>query len=102
MGVTAHLALTFSKAGACDMPDNQPDLNRDLDAFEAQRASLEARYRGQWVVFHDAAFVDAFPTFEGAAEAAVARFGRGPYLIKQVGAPPVTIPASVMYNIAHA
>jgi hypothetical protein len=31
----------------------------------------------------------------------VGKFGAGPYLIRQIGAPPVTLPASVMYHPAH-
>jgi hypothetical protein len=29
----------------------------------------------------------------------VQKFGSGPYLIRQVGASPIVLPASVMYNI---
>jgi len=50
------------------------------------------------VLFHDESFVAVYDFFEDAAEDAVRRFGRGPYLIRQVGAPPVTLPASVMYQ----
>ena len=46
--------------------------------------------------------VKVFDDFEATAEEAVRRFGRGPYLIRQVAAPPVTLPASVMYPLQHA
>ena len=74
-----------------------PELDRDYAAYEAMKGELTARYNGQWVLFYDGAFVAAFNDFESAAETAVGRFGRGPYLIRQVGAPPTTLPASVMY-----
>lgn len=78
------------------------ELDRNLAAFEKMRPDLEAHHNGQWVLFHKGAFVAAFPTFENTAEEAVRRFGGGPYLIKQVGAPPITLPASVAYRIANA
>ena len=43
-----------------------------------------------------------YASFEDAAQDAVAKFGRGPYLIRQVGAASVTLPASVMYAPIHA
>jgi hypothetical protein len=78
------------------------DLDRDLAAFHAQLPDLESTHNGQWVVFHDGQFVGSYPDFNRAAEEAVQRFGSGPYLIKQVGAPPITLPASVMFNLANA
>lgn len=72
----------------------------DIAAFEAVREDLEANHIGEWVVFHDRKLSGTFSTFEEAAETAVTRFGRGPYLLRQVGAPPVTLPASVMYRPA--
>lgn len=75
-------------------------LQDEIAAFEAMREDLEVQHMGKWVVFHDHQLSDTFETFEEAAEAAVARFGRGPYLIRQVGATPVTLPASLMYRSA--
>jgi hypothetical protein len=78
------------------------DLDQDIAAFEAMRAELEKNHMGKWVLFHNARLVDAYDSFEGAADEAVKHFGRGPYLIRQVGARPMTIPASVMYRWSHA
>jgi hypothetical protein len=50
---------------------------------------------------HQQQLVALYSTFEAAAEEAVRRFGRGPYLIRQIGAPPLILPASVMYHF-HA
>jgi hypothetical protein len=74
---------------------------QDIAAFDAMRSELESEHLGEWVVFHDRELVGFYPSMERAAEDAVRRFGRGPYLIRQVGAPPLTLPASVMYS-AHA
>jgi hypothetical protein len=76
------------------------DVKSDIAAYTKMQDELEAKHMGKWVLFHDETFVAIYDSFEKAAEDAVLRFGRGPYLIRQVGAPPMTLPASVMYNIA--
>ena len=78
-----------------------PDLAREIAAFEAMQAELEARSMGKWVVLHNAELAGIYDEFEAAAEDAVRRFGRGPYLIRQIGAPPMTLPTSVMYHPVH-
>lgn len=77
-------------------------LEREMATFERMRLELEANHNGEWIVLHEDSFVGAFESFEAAAEEAVRRFGRGPYLIRKVGAPPIVLPASVMYNMVHA
>jgi hypothetical protein len=77
------------------------NVTEEIAAFDAMRSALETDHLGEWVVFHDRKLIDVYPTMEKAAEDAVRRFGRGPYLIRQVGAPPITLPASVMYSF-HA
>lgn len=74
------------------------ELDTEIAAFEVARDDLERSHMGKWVVFHGPELVGIFENFEVAAENAVQKFGRGPYLIRQVGAPPVTLPASVMYS----
>jgi hypothetical protein len=78
------------------------DVKSDIAAYEKMQAELEERHMGKWVLFHDEAFIAAYSSFEAAAEDAVLRFGRGPYLIKQVGASPLTLPASVMFKPVYA
>ena len=75
------------------------ELDRDIAAYDAMRADLENRSMGEWVVVHSEQLQGVFPSLEQAAEFAVAKFGRGPYLIRQIGSPPVTLPASVMFRI---
>ena len=77
-------------------------LSSQIAAYEEMRNVLEADYFGRWVILHGGSLVDSYETFEGAAEDAVARFGRGPYLIRQVGAPPAHLPASVLYRPSNA
>jgi hypothetical protein len=71
--------------------------DENIAAYEKLKPELEAEHMGKWVLIYDTKLVSIFDTFESAAEEAVRKFGTGPYLIRQVGAPPVTLPASVMY-----
>lgn len=77
-------------------------LERDIEAFDRLRGELEAKHDKMWVVFHDGEMAGAFPDFESAAAAAVERFESGPYLIRQVGAPPaVQLPGGMVFTPAH-
>ncbi len=77
-------------------------LDQEIAAFEARIDELNQHHLGKWVVFHGGAFVDAFDTFDNAAKEAVLRFGAGPYLIRQVGAPTPQLSASAMFWPTHA
>jgi hypothetical protein len=71
------------------------DLDNEIAAYDARRQELESSHMGKWVLVHERELIGIFDSFQIAAENAVRKFGRGPYLIRQVGAPPVTLPASV-------
>ena len=75
-------------------------VEAEIAAYDEMREELEAKHTGKWVLFHGRQLISLYDTFEAVAEDAVRRFGRGPYLIRQVGAPPVVLPASVMYHAA--
>jgi hypothetical protein len=75
------------------------DLDRDIEAYCELQASLESKETGRWAVIHDAQLAGIFDSFEEAATDAVERFGRGPYLIRHIGAPPITLPASAMFRL---
>ena len=74
------------------------EIDQEIAAYDAMREQLEADKIGKWVVVRDSKLHGIYETFEEAADVAVKAFGEGPYLIRQVGAPPITLPASVMYN----
>lgn len=78
------------------------DIETEIEAYEKLQGELELKHMGKWVLMKDGQLVGMFDSFELAAADAVNRFGRGPYLIRQIGAPPVTLPASVMYNLVGA
>ncbi len=73
-------------------------LAREIRAFEARKPELEKHHFGKFVVFHGETLEGAWDTFEAAAEYAVGKYGRGPYLIRQVGSPALAPPVSLMYR----
>lgn len=77
-------------------------INDELAAFEQIREALESDHMGEWALIHNRELVSLFETFEQAAEAAVEKFGRGPFLIRQIGAPPVVLPSSILYRVPAA
>ena len=77
-------------------------LAKDIEAYDRIRDDLEAKHDGEWVVIHDQQLVGTFLSLQAAAELAVQRFGRGPYLIRQVGQKPFTLSASVLYRPVYA
>ena len=77
-------------------------LSEEIAAYERMRDELETDQLGRWVIVHDEKLVGTYKSFESAAETAVEKFGRGPYLIRRVGAPPFTLPASLKYRPVHA
>ncbi len=75
------------------------DLDQEIAAYEGMLDELLAKHTGKWVVVHDRTLTGVYDSFESAAAEAVKSFGSGPYLIRQVGAPPITLPASLMFNV---
>ena len=78
------------------------ELSKQMEAYEEMRDTLEMDHFGKWVVFYDERLVDTYPSFQDAAQDAAHKFGRGPYLIRQVGASRVArLPASVEFGIMY-
>jgi hypothetical protein len=77
-------------------------LDSEIAAFEQMQPSLQADHPGKWIVIRGRELVGAYENFDMAAAEAVRQFGRGPYLIRQVGAVPLILPASAMYTFRHA
>lgn len=74
------------------------ELRRQIAAYEKIKSDLETDHFGKWVVFYDEELVGTFDTDREAVGTAIKRFGRGPYLIRQVGVVPVPPLASVIYR----
>ena len=66
-------------------------LDKEIAAYTKMRDRLEADHFGEWAVVYGAELIGTYETFEYAVHIAVKRFGRGPYLIREVGAEPKTI-----------
>lgn len=81
------------------MTESEKALDRNLAAFGRDMEKMKLHHMGKWVLFYDGRFIDAFDTLDNVASEAVKRYGRGPYLIKQVGAPSeMRMPSSVMFG----
>lgn len=83
----------------CGTMLNMDSLAKDIEAYEGMREKLEAEHVGKWVLIQSQKLIGLYLSFEAAAEDAVRRFGAGPYLIRQIGTPPITLSASVMYRL---
>ena len=60
-------------------------LDENIAAYEKMRDYLETEHFGKWVLFYDEEFIGSYDDFQDAGYDAMKRFGRGPYLIRQVG-----------------
>ena len=78
------------------------ELTKEIAAYEKLRNDLETDHSCKWALVHDEELKGVFDTFEDAADFASRNWGRGPYLIKEIGAGPITLPASVLYGPIHA
>lgn len=76
-------------------------LRDDIAAFDRMAADLLKRHKGEWVLFQGGEFIGVYADFEAAATVAVDRFGAGPYLIRQVGSPPIQLPGGMVFTPAH-
>ena len=70
-------------------------LLEEIAAYDLMRDVLETEHLGKWVVVRDGQVQRSVDTFEEAARAAIKKYGRGPYLIRRVGAGPIPLPASL-------
>ncbi len=78
-------------------------LEKEIAAFESKKGELEKHHLGKFVIFHSGVLEGVYDTFDAAAKEAIKKFGKGPFLIRQVGKDPrVSLPASVAYKIYAA
>ena len=75
-------------------------FDREIEAFENMRETLEAEHMDRWVVFADGQFWRgrSFGSFQDASRAAREAFGDTEVLIRQVGAvQEIRLPSSLMW-----
>ena len=70
----------------------------EIPAYEQMQGQLEQDHLYEWAVVCGGKLIGTYEEFEVAADEATRRFGRGPYLIRQIGAPPPSLPASVLHR----
>jgi hypothetical protein len=67
-------------------------FTEEIAAYRSMEADLLFASLGKWVLIRDRALIGTFDTFQDAARLGMEKFGRTPYLIKQIGAGPVSLP----------
>ena len=77
-------------------------LTAELETLKRERKRLEREHMGKWVLIHGDEVVSTFDTFENAADEGLRLFGRGPFLIRQVGRDVVDIPIAVALGLTRA
>ncbi len=77
-------------------------LDQEIEAYERMQPALEQAHFNKWVVVRDGEVAGVFDGSEESVQFAIERFGRGPYLIRQVGAPPARLPASAILGGGYA
>lgn len=77
-------------------------LEREIRAYDDMREELEQKYFNEWIVVHDGKVACHFDSARECLQFATEHFGRGPYLIRQVGAPPESLPVSVLFGGGRA
>ena len=60
-------------------------IAEEIAAYEKMRDDVEAKHLNEWVVVYKGELIGTYIDFQEAAAEAIERFGRGPYLIRQVG-----------------
>ena len=78
------------------------ELSREFALYRRHQVEFDAEHHWEWVVIHGEEVVGFYDDFQIAAQIAVERYGRGPYLIRQIGVPKPTLPASVRYHPIYA
>ena len=85
------------------MTKSPSSLNDNIKAFINMSEELNQHYAGKFVIIYDGNFVASYDSFDNAARAAIERYGKGPYLIRQIGAPTeMPMPASIAYRPLYA
>lgn len=77
-------------------------LATENSVYESRKEQFEKEHNQEWVVIHESEVVGFFPNLQEAADAAIERYGKGPYLIRQVGVPDLPLPLSMFTKPIYA
>jgi len=72
-------------------------LEKEIHAYEERREELERQHNGKYVVFSGDTLIGIFDNLDSASQAAIEKYGRGPYLIRQIGESADGIAAHVLH-----
>ena len=73
-------------------------LEQEILAYDEMRADLEENHFNEWVVVRHGKVACHYDNPEECLQFAIEHFGRGPYLVRQVGAPPESLPVSALFG----
>ena len=78
-------------------------LDDNIQIFLEMSDELNQHHAGKFILIYNSEFIASYDNFDNAAKDAVEKFCKGPYLIRQVGAPTeMTMPASVAHRLHYA
>ncbi|MFZ4500520.1 MAG: hypothetical protein ACOYMZ_03460 [Minisyncoccia bacterium] len=75
------------------------EIDEQIEYYNSIKETLESENLGKWVLIHNKQVIAYYDSFDEAARDSVSKFGNGPYLIRQIGASQVVLPASVMFQL---
>ncbi len=85
------------------MTDTPLTLEENIKAFDGLSEQLNRYHADKFVLIYNGEFISSYDTFDTAARQTKKRFGRGPFLIRQVGAPvKMRMPSSIAYRFINA
>lgn len=70
-------------------------LGSEIEAYDEQKEELVRNHAGKWIVFRDRRVVKVFDSFADADDWVLETYGRGPCLVRKVGASPPVLPSSL-------
>lgn len=68
------------------------DLQTEIEFYNQNLDGFRKTHRSDWVVISNNSVLGFYRRFEQAAFAAINAFGEKPFLIRQIDAPPITLP----------
>ena len=99
---SSHLHALRTSVTVREQSMDRSELSVEMALYEKRRAEFERDHKMEWVVIHGDQVVGIFADFQDAARTAVEKYSRGPYLIEEIGSPPLPMPASLLHNPIYA
>ena len=78
------------------------ELAAQIRKYESIKSKLELDHFGKWILMYDENPVGFFESAEEAIQEAATKFGKGPYLIRQIGVTPPLPSPSLLFRPMYA